>query len=186
MVACGAVKWRFDGTPDGATAYNCTPCRRYGVLRAYDYEGEGIHVSGETTAYIRGDLLSCHFFGACGCIMYWRGSKLDDKGRRRIAVNLLWAEPAAVARIPIDLFDGLVTFEDLPCDGRCVADYRCLIAQTPTAEVDRRGSIPRNERDRYRQYDQSPAQAAYPTANINGPIAMTASGDRPPMLTCGK
>jgi len=28
-----------------------------------------------------------------------------------------------VARIPIDRFDGLDAFEDLPRDGRCVGDY---------------------------------------------------------------
>ena len=28
-----------------------------------------------------------------------------------------------VARIPIDHFDGLDTFDDLPRDGKCVADY---------------------------------------------------------------
>jgi hypothetical protein len=47
----------------------------------------------------------------------------SQKGRRRIAVNLRLAEPQAVATIPIDHFDGLDTFEDLPRDGRCVADY---------------------------------------------------------------
>jgi hypothetical protein len=47
---------------------------------------------------------------------------LDERRRRRIAVNLRLAEPEAVAGIPIDHFDGLDTFEDLPRDGRCVAD----------------------------------------------------------------
>ena len=37
--------------------------------------------------------------------------------------NLRLAEPEAVAQIPIDHFDGLDTFDDLPRDGRCVADY---------------------------------------------------------------
>ena len=66
---CGAVKWQFEGSPESATACNCTVCRRYGVLWAHDHEGEGI------------------------------------------------------ARIPINHFDGLDKFEDLPRDGRCVADY---------------------------------------------------------------
>ena len=35
---CGAVQWRFDGVPESATACNCTICRRYGVLWAYDYD----------------------------------------------------------------------------------------------------------------------------------------------------
>ena len=45
---CGAVTWRFEGEPDGATACNCTVCRRYGVLWAYDFVDEGIKVAGPT------------------------------------------------------------------------------------------------------------------------------------------
>jgi len=41
----------------------------------------------------------------------------------RIAVNLRLSEPTAVAHIPIDHFDGLETFDDLPRDGKFVADY---------------------------------------------------------------
>jgi hypothetical protein len=119
---CGAVRWQFDGEPEGATICNCTACRRYGVLWAYDYEGEGITVSGETRAYARGTALEFHFCPTCGCVAFWRGQRTDDTGRRRIAVNLRLAEPGDVARIPIDRFDGLGAFEDLPRDGRCVAD----------------------------------------------------------------
>lgn len=119
---CGAVRWRFDGVPDGATACNCTVCRRYGVLWAYDFENEGIHVSGPTQIYIRGRMIEFHFCPTCGCVTYWRSLILEGN-RRRIAVNLRLAEPEAVADIPIDHFDGLKTFGDLPRDGRCVADY---------------------------------------------------------------
>lgn len=35
---CGTLRWEFDPEPDGATVCNCTVCRRYGVLWAYDYE----------------------------------------------------------------------------------------------------------------------------------------------------
>ena len=120
---CGQVRWQFDGVPDGATACNCTACRRYGVLWAYDFEGEGIRVAGPTQAYVRGQGLSFHFCPGCGCIAFWRGQRADAQGRVRIAVNLRLAEPDAVAAIPIDHFDGLVSFDDLPRDGRCVADY---------------------------------------------------------------
>ena len=120
---CRAVRWRFDGEPDGATACNCTVCRRYGVLWAYDHEGEGIHVSGATQAYRPGSSIGFHFCPTCACVVYWRSLEADAQGRRRIAVNLRLAEPVAVAAIPIDHFDGLVSFDDLPRDGRCVADY---------------------------------------------------------------
>ena len=120
---CGAVRWSFDGVPDGATACNCTVCRRYGVLWAYDYEGHGIKISGPTQVYSRGRFLGFHFCPTCGCVAYWRALEPGEDGRRRIAVNLRLAEPEAVAAIPIDHFDGLKTFQDLPRDGRCVADY---------------------------------------------------------------
>lgn len=120
---CGSVLWQFDGTPGGATACNCTVCRRYGVLWAYDYENEGIRVSGTTRSYSRGKMIEFHFCPRCGCVAFWRAQSTDDAGRRRIAVNLRLAEPEVVAHVPIDHFDGLSTFEDLPRDGRCVADY---------------------------------------------------------------
>lgn len=120
---CGAVRWRLNRIPESATVCNCTVCRRYGVLWAYDYEGEGIQVSGSTKAYVRGASIGFHFCSVCGCVAYWRALKTNAQGRRRIAVNLRLTEPEAVAQVPIDPFDGLDTFEDLPRDGRCVADY---------------------------------------------------------------
>jgi hypothetical protein len=120
---CGAVRWSFDGIPESATACSCTACRRYGTLWAYDYEDEGIRVSGPTRAYSRGARnLGFHFCTECGCVAYWRGLKVDAQGRRRIAVNLRLAEPTVVGGIVIDHFDGLDTFDDLPRDGRCIKD----------------------------------------------------------------
>jgi hypothetical protein len=120
---CNAVTWQFKGMPESATACNCTVCRRYGVLWAYDFEGEGIEVSGPTRAYIRGNAIEFHFCPTCGCVAYWRSQRPGQDSRRRIAVNLRLAEPDPIAKIPIDHFDGLDKFEDLPRDGRCVADY---------------------------------------------------------------
>jgi hypothetical protein len=122
---CGQVRWRFDSAPEGATACNCTACRRYGTLWIYGHEGEDVHVFGETAAYTRGQgaSLAFHFCPGCGCVTHWRGSRTAEDGRRRLAVNLrLVPDPDKVAAIPIDHFDGLVTFEDLPRDGRCVGD----------------------------------------------------------------
>ena len=73
--------------PEGATACNCTACRRYGVLWAYDYEGERIQVTGPAQAYVRGSALSFNFCPTCGCLAFWRGLALNPEGRRRIAVN---------------------------------------------------------------------------------------------------
>lgn len=122
---CGAVKWTWtlDETPAGATACNCTVCRRYGVLWIYDYDGAGIETSGPTTAYVRGKSVEFHFCPTCGCVAFWRAQHADETGRKRIAVNIRLAEPDAVAAIPIDHFDGLNTFDDLPRDGKCVKDY---------------------------------------------------------------
>ena len=123
---CGAVYWELDGDPGRATACNCTLCRRYGALWAYDYEGERIRIFAPSAAYSRADMaepsLEIRFCPTCGCVLCWRGLRLDAQGRRRIAVNLRLAEPDAVAHLPIDHFDGLDTFDDLPRDGRCVRD----------------------------------------------------------------
>jgi hypothetical protein len=120
---CGSVRWTFAGVPESATACSCTACRRYGTLWAYDYEEEGIRVSGQTRVYARGRRhLGFHFCPDCGCVAYWRAMASDDQGRRRVAVNLRLAEPEAVAAVVVDHFDGLTTWKDLPRDGRCVAD----------------------------------------------------------------
>jgi hypothetical protein len=119
---CGAVQWTFDGMPESATACNCTVCRRYGGLWIYDYEGERIHVTGKTQAYSRGKMLNFNFCPTCACVVSWTLRDPGDEPRRRMAVNLRLTEPGPVAHLPIDHFDGLDTFDDLPRDGRCVAD----------------------------------------------------------------
>jgi hypothetical protein len=120
---CGKVRWTFEGTPESATACNCTVCRRYGVLWAYDFEDERIHVTGATRSYLWGErAIGFHFCPECGCVAYWRGESPREDGRRRIAVNLRLAEPAAVGAVPVRHLDGLQTWQDVPRDGRCVSD----------------------------------------------------------------
>lgn len=123
---CGNAKWTLQGDPGSITACNCTLCRRYGTLWAYDYEGERITLAGKTASYVRADeknpSLEILFCPACAGVVAWRSLHLDKRGRRRMAVNLRLAEPELVADLPIDHFDGLDTFEDLPSDGRCVRD----------------------------------------------------------------
>jgi hypothetical protein len=120
---CGAVRWSFDSVPDSATACNCTVCRRYGVLWAYGHENEDIRVFGPTHAYAWSSrAIGFHFCPECGCVGYWRASAPGTDGRRRIAVNLRLAPPELVGAIVVDHFDGLNTWQDLPRDGRCIAD----------------------------------------------------------------
>lgn len=123
---CGAVHWKFHGDIPDATICNCTVCRRYGVLWAYGHNGHDIHVDDpESTlsAYICGSRsISFNFCRRCGCLVSWLGLRAGKDGRTRIAVNLRLAEPEDVAGIALQRFDGLHSFDDLPRDGRTVAD----------------------------------------------------------------
>ena len=123
---CGGARWTLSGDPGSITACNCTICRRYGALWAYDYEGERIAVAGQTVSYRRAGkaepTLEILFCASCACVLSWRGLRLEADGRRRMAVNLRLAPPEAVADLPIDHFDGFDSFDDLPSDGRCVRD----------------------------------------------------------------
>lgn len=82
-----------------------------------------MRASGPTHVYARGARIAFHFCPVCGCMAFWRAQTRDASGRRRIAVNLRLAEPAAVGHVPIDHLDGLHDFDHLPRDGRRVADY---------------------------------------------------------------
>ena len=123
---CGAASWTLSGEPGPITACNCTLCRRYGALWAYDYEGERVAVLGATRTYRRigkdDPALEIVFCGICAGVLAWRGLRLEEDGRRRMAVNVRLANPDAVAHLPIDHFDGLDSFEDLPPTGKVVRD----------------------------------------------------------------
>ena len=94
------------------------------MLWAYDFEGEGVSASGPATAYGWGDKsIGFHSCPGCGCVAYWRSVMPREDGRRRIAVNLRLTEPDPFAHLPVDYVEGLVNIEDLPRDGRCVADH---------------------------------------------------------------
>ncbi|MBP6877271.1 MAG: GFA family protein [Phenylobacterium sp.] len=123
---CGGAHWTLTGDPGRVTACNCTLCRRYGTLWAYDFENERIAVTGPTASYTRADNddpgLEILFCPTCSCVLAWRGMRVKSDGRRRMAVNLRLAEPDAVGGLPVKHFDGLDSLEALPDDGRCVRD----------------------------------------------------------------
>src|ERR1700743_1910730 len=102
---CGAAHWTLEGDPGAITACNCTLCRRYGALWAYDFVDRRIHLEGRMHAYTRVgkaysalEILCCP---TCGCVFAWRGLRLQGDGRRRIAVNVRLAPPEAVANLAI-------------------------------------------------------------------------------------
>jgi hypothetical protein len=120
---CGALTWTFEGDPGSVTACNCTVCRRYGALWIYGWEGENVTASGPSTVYSRGTEIGFHFCPSCGSLAFYKGLNTNEQGRRRMVANLRMADdPAIVADLPIDHFDGLERFEDLPRDDRRVAD----------------------------------------------------------------
>lgn len=120
---CGAISWTYKGVPESATACNCTSCRRWGGLWAYGYENERIEVRGASKTYVRGPNLAYHFCPVCAVVAYWRALKVDEEGKYAMAVNLRLTEPESIAHLPIDHFEGLKSFEDLPRDDRRVRDY---------------------------------------------------------------
>lgn len=121
---CGSVKWSYPLALESLTACNCTLCRRYGALWAYGHLEDGIKVSGSTKAYSRGSKHNgFHFCTTCGCLAYYLVLRPDKEGRNRCAVNTrMILDPTLIAELPIDHFEGLEKFEDLPRDGRCVKD----------------------------------------------------------------
>jgi hypothetical protein len=119
---CGAVRWRFEGVPETATACNCSLCRRYGALWAYGWEDETIAFSGPTQVYLWNKRwIEFHFCPQCASIAYWRAAMPGSDGRRWGAVNLRLADPDAAGAVTLVRHD-TETRADLPWDGRRIAD----------------------------------------------------------------
>ena len=121
---CGTVKWTYAPSLESVTACNCTLCSKYGALWAYGHLEHGVKIAGPTGIYMHNRKLSgFHFCKNCGCLAYYLANAADEQGRLRIAVNLrMIQDPAPIADLPIDHFDGRDKFEDLPRDHRCVRD----------------------------------------------------------------
>jgi len=120
---CGSVTWTFEGMPTSATHCNCTACRRYGALWAYNYSGENISIEGPTSTFKRGEQnIEFHFCASCGCMAFWRACNAV-KGRHRVAVNLRMADPKLLERVSVNLFDGLHSGKSYSVNQLCVRDY---------------------------------------------------------------
>jgi hypothetical protein len=117
------LRWRYDGDPRSVTACNCSICRRYGALWLYGWKNDVVHTTGPSTAYTRGAAIAFHFCPTWGCVAYYHALKDDERGRTKMAINVRMVEtPEKVTQLPINRFDGLDSFDDLPDDHRLVAD----------------------------------------------------------------
>jgi hypothetical protein len=98
---CRAVRWEFEDVIEGVTACNCTLCRRYGTLWAYSHEGKGVELIGPTSVYQEGEGDACefHFCPKCGCVVSWRGKRLNAEGNRRMAVNVRLVDDPEKSRL---------------------------------------------------------------------------------------
>ncbi|NDV00786.1 GFA family protein [Pseudoroseicyclus tamaricis] len=119
---CGGAGWWLAERPQDATTCNCTFCRRFGVMMAYAEDGPGGTITGETRLYLWGPrAIALHLCPTCGSYLGW--TEVARGGPRRFAANLRLAlDPDSVADIPVQPFEGLVSFEDLPKRGQCLAD----------------------------------------------------------------
>ena len=115
---CGTVRWRIDFDPELVTACNCTLCRRYGVIWAFGHDGVDVHVTGPTRAYTPASEMDFCFCETCGNMIYSRGRRPSENGKVRAAVNLRLTDPDAVADIPLEHQDCLVTYEEILPRGR--------------------------------------------------------------------
>lgn len=101
---CGAVRYEIT-RPKGATACNCSICRRLAALWVYapPVKGRVIAEPDATIAYAWGDKgLAFHTCKTCGATTHW-ASLIDD----RFAVNLRLADdPDIVATTRVRHFDG--------------------------------------------------------------------------------
>ena len=129
---CGNASWMLQGDTGIITACNCSMCGKLGTMWAYGYDQEdqegNIKVTGIFNSYSRvceGEEkpgLEIKFCPTCANVLCWWGYSTDERGRRRMAVNVRLANYAEVASLPLKHFDGYDTFQSLPLDGQCVKD----------------------------------------------------------------
>jgi hypothetical protein len=47
----------------------------------------------------------------CACVAFWKLINTNEQGQRPMAVNLRMTEPEAIEHLPIDHFEGLISFK---------------------------------------------------------------------------
>ena len=107
---CGAIRIEMSRRIRQLTRCNCSICRRYGALWAYQ-QRIAIDVKADARAlgaYSWGDrALEFYFCADCGCITHYHHVDQRHDGSDMSAVNMRnVVDPALVADLPIRLFDG--------------------------------------------------------------------------------
>jgi hypothetical protein len=100
---CGAVRLEIASPPDQVTDYNCSICRRLGVLWAY-YSPASVQVSGATDIYLWDDRsIAFHRCKVCGCTTHWVPV---DAAVNRMGVNARLMPPEILAAARVRRLDG--------------------------------------------------------------------------------
>ena len=107
---CGAVRIGMERPIRKLTRCNCSICRRYGALWAYQ-QRKAIHVTAEEGAlrsYRRaGGVLEFFHCARCGCVTHYDHRERRADGSDMSAVNMRNIdEPGRISHLPIRLLDG--------------------------------------------------------------------------------
>ncbi len=107
---CGAVTIEMQRRVRKLTRCNCSICRRYGALWAYQ-QRKAVFIS------VKRDVLRAYRWGkgkleffhcsACGCVTHYEQSGRREDGSDMSAVNMRnISDPRQIAELPIRLLDG--------------------------------------------------------------------------------
>lgn len=114
---CGAVTIEMQRPIRQLTQCNCSICRRYGALWAYQ-QRKALRVTdagGVLRPYRWGDkTLDFFHCSVCGCVTHYDHAERRADGSDMSAVNMRnITEPARIAHLPIRLFDGARTWKTM-------------------------------------------------------------------------
>jgi hypothetical protein len=114
---CGAVLIEIARRPRKLTQCNCSVCRRYGAIWAY-CRRSAMRLRctrGALSRYTRrGGTLQFYHCRTCGCVTHYERSTKRADGSDRVGINIRNIDdPAAVALLPIRMFDGAATWRVL-------------------------------------------------------------------------
>ncbi len=121
---CGAVRIEMARPIRQLTQCNCSICRRYGALWAYQ-QRKAITITKGAEALVgyawgKGTLTFYHC-ATCGCLTHYDHTEARQDGSDMSAVNMRNADdPARIAGLPIRLLDGAGTWTVI---GRNVAPH---------------------------------------------------------------